>query len=149
MSTTETKPYPLDFDDLSEGSYIDSERIEDIINEKKETTKYSQKACALGKTIERELSLRGKDVMVCMKNYGLLVMNSDQAVSYTRAKEEAKLKSFVNLHRRCLKAVNPGELDSETKQKYERDVFRRAFLITAIKKSRKITGKNKNQKQIE
>lgn len=130
-----TERWPVDWDSLKKGDFIDRERCEKIVDCPSDSPKYALKLLSFKETVEREMADRGKPVTVRVDHGSLKILTDSEASAYNEDRQRASLRAFSRGHRRNV-AVDVAELNDEDKAKHERRLLVGGTILTAIQSAR-------------
>jgi len=109
----EATSYPIDFDALEKGSYIQPEVLEHVFQVKRDMSAYSLKMMTMCNEIMRQLSDRGLEVVAKQHKSGIKILNDVEASAHTYQEAQlAMLKYRRNLTRAL--AVDRSQLDDKS-----------------------------------
>jgi len=132
----EVTSYPIDFDALEKGSYIQPEVLEHVFQVKRDMAAYSLKLVAMRDEIMRQLSARGLDVVAKQHNSGIKILEDAEASAYTY--QSAQL-GVMKYHRNLVRAqsVDRSQLDDKEKELHDGRLFVMGRVYQAAFKAKK------------
>jgi len=132
----EVTSYPIDFDALEKGSYIQPEVLEHVFQVNRDMSAYSLKMMGMCNEIMRQLSARGLDVVAKQHKSGIKILEDAEASAHTYQEAQlAMMKYRRNLVRS--QSVDRSQLDDKEKELHDGRLFVMGRVYQAAFKAKK------------
>lgn len=136
MAKMEAQRFPIDYETLQKGDVVPVERIEEIVNMKRDDVRFSLKVAALVDRIRRELLDRDKPWTVAVVKGQIRVLTDAEATIYQRQRREqahrSERQAFFYISKVDVAALTP-----EQRVEHEREVINSGRFIQAMENVRK------------
>lgn len=134
-NSTDSSPYPYDFDKLDKGSIIPPEELERIFDVKRHDRRFGMEAMFLCGRVELELRVRGIEATACMDKDALKVLTDAEAVLYHHRAFERGVRKLAKSHAGMMR-VDTSRLSQEEKAHHDSLVNRQAPQLLALRQAR-------------
>lgn len=129
------KYFPVDFDALNKGDFLDNEQLESILGVLQSHRLFKVKALALAARIEKEMRRRGKPATVTVERDGVLVNPDGKASKHNDRQFRLGARKLSRSHRRQME-VDIRQLEPDEAKRHERSLLVNGAVLQAVRSTR-------------
>lgn len=126
-----TVPYPMDFDAITKGDYIQPDEVERITHMDRNTRDYGLGVMKLQERIERECADRGYPVVTKQEKGGISILTDEEAVAYCERAFILKMGGMRTAHGKMLQ-IDRKELSEESAKQLDRNTHVNGWTLKAM-----------------